>query len=368
MRLFLSAPGLVTALGTDTGATWDALLNARSGLREIKNFYGQKSFYLGALEKDLSTNEILALALEQIAPQIRSTISKFGANRVAVVIGTTVTGVESNYRVFLARARTGEFAGYDESKNTHCDPANFARSKFGLSSLAIGVSSACTSGQKAIIEAARLIRSGVCDAAICGGCDAIDTLTTLGFDALGVLSSERANPFSKNRKGTNLGAGAGVFVLSREEISDVELLGWACNCDAYHVTKPNPTATMQIAAIKMALERSNLKNADYASLHATGTLANDEMEAAAISATLPHTLAGGLKGALGHTLGAAGAIEMGVCYMAISRGVIPPHVAHGEMIEGANLCLEAKPASVNSAINLSFAFGGDNVASVIGRR
>jgi 3-oxoacyl-[acyl-carrier-protein] synthase-1 len=125
---------------------------------------------------------------------------------------------------------------------------------------------------------------------------------------------------------------------------------------------------MQIAAIKTALERSNLKNADYASLHATGTLANDEMEALALRATMPDTPASGLKGALGHTLGAAGAIEMGVCHMAISRGVIPPHVAHGEMIEGANLCLEAKPASVNSAINLSFAFGGDNVASVIGRR
>ncbi|MBP5778735.1 MAG: beta-ACP synthase, partial [Campylobacter sp.] len=314
------------------------------------------------------TNQILFLALMQIENEIQKAISKFGVERVGVVIGTTVCGVESNFKAFENYAKTGEFKGYNLAQNSQSNPANFVRDFFGLKSVAIGISSACTSGNKAIIEAARLIKGGVCDAVICGGSDRLDTLTVLGFDSLGVLSDERLNPFSLNRKGTNLGEGAGVFLLSRDEISDICLLSYASNSDAFHITQPNPNATMQIKAINSALKNANLGEVDYINLHGTGTNANDIMESVAVSSTLKNTPCSSSKSIFGHTLGAAGAIELGICYEAIKNGILPPQICDGAMIEPKiNLINSAKKADIKTAMNLSFAFGGDNAVSIIGK-
>ncbi|MBQ6223777.1 MAG: beta-ACP synthase, partial [Campylobacter sp.] len=259
MQIYLSSPGLISSAGNDTNAVFKAVCDKNSAIKKIENFYNNKSFVLGKISQNLDqicpkfkedfanrTNQILFLAFMQIENEIKNAIAKFGSHRVGVVIGTTVTGVQSNFKAFENHAKTGEFKGYNAEQNSQGNPANFVRDFFGLKSVAVGISSACTSGNKAVIEAARLIKSGICDAVICGGSDGIDTLTVLGFESLGVLSDERLNPFSLNRKGTNLGEGAGVFLLSRDEISDIALFSYHANSDAFHITKPNPNATMQI--------------------------------------------------------------------------------------------------------------------------
>ena len=494
MTQYLSNPGLICAGANSAAELFGALCEKRSALRKLS--VCGKNFIFGRVDTPLPqikdrayatrTNALALYACLGVQGQIEQAAKKFGAHRVGVVFATTNTGVQENYAEFFACGKdAGNFISQDgESsaprseistangenfakisknandkfknfcfeRNSHANPANFIRERFGLKSVAIGVSSACTSGNKALIEASRLICAGLCDAVVFGGADALDELTLQGFSALEILSEQPLKPFSEARTGTNLGEGACAFVLSRERISDVALLAHAANSDAYHITKPDPGARMQISAIKTALKSARLQSVDYVNLHGTGTAANDAMEALAMSAALPLAPASSSKWATGHTLGAAGAIELAVCYEAIRQGVIPPnfmndkiwggseteifcgvqprhserndeilnsesdqiscslgdeilqnaqgkisksgadkilaaskasHGADDKILKDAadqasqtseiptalskfNLACEAKKARVDTAMNLNFAFGGDNAVTIIG--
>lgn len=494
MTQYLSSPGLICAGANSAAELFGALCEKRSALRKLsvcgKNFiFGRVDTALPRIKDRAYATRTNALALYAclgVQGQIKQAVQKFGAHRVGVVFATTNTGVQENYAEFFAcgkdagnfisqdgenpaprseistvngencakisKAANDKFKNFCFERNSHANPANFIRERFGLKSVAIGVSSACTSGNKALIEASRLIYAGLCDAVVFGGADALDELTLQGFSALEILSEQPLKPFSEARSGTNLGEGACAFVLSRERISDVALLAHAANSDAYHITKPDPGARMQIAAIKTALKSAQLQSVDYVNLHGTGTAANDAMEALAMSAALPLAPASSSKWATGHTLGAAGAIELAVCYEAIRQGVIPPNFTndkiwrgseieilydaqarHGssdeilnaandqiscdpndEILQNAqgeiskssadkilaaskalqnagdkilkyaadqtfqtseipaalskfNLACEAKKARVDTAMNINFAFGGDNAVTIIGR-
>nr|WP_314234357.1 beta-ketoacyl synthase N-terminal-like domain-containing protein [uncultured Campylobacter sp.] len=494
MTQYLSSPGLICAGANSAAELFSALCKKRSSLRKLS--VCGKNFIFGRVDTPLPqikdrayatrTNALALYACLGVQGQIEQAVQKFGAHRVGVVFATTNTGVQENYAEFFACSKdAGNFISQDGEnptprseistangenftknsknandkfknfcfeRNSHANPANFIRERFGLKSVAIGVSSACTSGNKALIEASRLICAGLCDAVVFGGADALDELTLQGFSALEILSEQPLKPFSEARSGTNLGEGACAFVLSRERISDVALLAHAANSDAYHITKPDPGARMQITAIKTALKSAQLQSVDYVNLHGTGTAANDAMEALAMSVALPLAPASSSKWATGHTLGAAGAIELAVCYEAIKQGVIPPnftndkiwrgseaeifrgaqarHGSNDEILNSAsdqilcssgseilqnaqseiskssaneiltaskalqgaddkilkdaadqtsqtseipaalskfNLACGAKKARVDTAMNLNFAFGGDNAVTIIGR-
>lgn len=494
MTQYLSNPGLICAGANSAAELFSALCEKRSALRKLS--VCGKNFIFGRVDTPLPqikdrayatrTNALALCACLGVQEQIEQAVQKFGAHRVGVVFATTNTGVQENYAEFFACGKDAEnfisqdgknpapcseistpngenfakiskdandkFKNFCFERNSHANPANFIREHFGLKSVAIGVSSACTSGNKALIEASRLISCGLCDAVVFGGADALDELTLQGFSALEILSEQPLKPFSEARSGTNLGEGACAFVLSRERISDVAFLAHAANSDAYHITKPDPSGCMQIKAIKTALKSAHLQSVDYVNLHGTGTAANDAMEALAMSAALPLAPASSSKWATGHTLGAAGAIELAVCYEAIKQGVIPPNFTNdkiwrgskieilhsaqarhgssdeilnsasdqilcssgGEILQNAqgeiskssaneilaaskalqdagdkilkyaadqtsqtseipaalskfNLACEAKKARVDTAMNLNFAFGGDNAVTIIGR-
>lgn len=500
MTQYLSSSGLICAGANSAAELFSALCEKRSALQKLS--VCGKNFIFGRVDTPLPrikdrayatrTNALALYACLGVQGQIEQAVQKFGAHRVGVVFATTNTGVQENYAEFFAcdkgtenfisqdgensapcsgistpngenfaknsKDANNKFKNFCFERNSHANPANFIRERFGLKSVAIGVSSACTSGNKALIEASRLICAGLCDAVVFGGADALDELTLRGFSALEILSEQPLKPFSEARTGTNLGEGACAFVLSRERISDVAILAHAANSDAYHITKPDPSARMQIKAIKTALKSAQLQSVDYVNLHGTGTAANDAMEALAMSAALPLAPASSSKWAIGHTLGAAGAIELAVCYEAMRQGVIPPNFTNdkiwrgskieifrgaqaqhgeqndeilnsesdqiscssgGEILQNAqgkilkssadeiltaskalqgtddkilddkilkdaadqtsqtseiqaalskfNLACEAKKARVDTAMNLSFAFGGDNAVTIIGR-
>ena len=162
------------------------------------------------------------------------------------------------------------------NRNSLANPSEFIADFYGLSSVAFSVSTACTSGVKAIITAKRLLESGICDAVICGGVDSLNTLTINGFDSLGILSARETNPFSKNRDGINIGEGAAFFVASRDEISNLVIAGEHSNCDAFHMTQPDFSGQMQTQCVQKALRAANLSSVDYINLHGTGTQANDK--------------------------------------------------------------------------------------------
>ncbi|CZE47465.1 beta-ketoacyl synthase N-terminal-like domain-containing protein [Campylobacter geochelonis] len=384
-KVYLSQPGVITAAGTSLKETFKSAMSQKTALKKIESFYNDKSFVLAKIYDDLEsfsaktdekfhtrTNQILLSATTQILPQINRAITKFGRERVGVVIATTTSGVEENLSYFKTLAKTGIWDDkFSLDMNSLSNPAEFLHDFLRLSSACFSVSTACTSGAKALIDAARLIKSGLCDAVVCGGVDSLNTMTVLGFNSLEVLSDEVLNPFSKNRKGTNLGEGAAVFLLSKDEISDISLLGYATNTDAFHITKPSPEAKFQIKAIEDALKMANLKSVDYVNLHATATMANDKMEAKAVFSTLKNTPCSSSKPIIGHTLGAAGAIECALCYEMIEHGNgLLPHLydgAYDESLAPLNLALKLTNTKPKTALSTSFAFGGDNAVVIIGK-
>ncbi len=317
------------------------------------------------------TNWILAQALLPMKESINKAISKYGQDRIAVVIGTTTSAVEENLKN-LATTDSETFT----KRNTLSNPSAFVAHIFGLKGLNFGISSACTSGGKALISAKELCDKNLCDAVICGGVDSLNTLTLFGFDSLEILSDTESLPFSKNRNGVNLGEGAGVFLLSPQE-SLIEFKGYGSNNDAFHITKPDESCRTQTEMLQNALEMAHLlpKDIDYINLHGTGTLANDKMEAKLLHSLFDATLCSSTKSAMGHTLGAAGALEAVVCLECLRQSAqegvatLPIHRfdnAFDETLPQIALIQTAQKKKICNALSLSFAFGGDNCALIFG--
>lgn len=371
--LFLSSPSIITSLGRND-EFFSAILEQKRGLRSAK--FLDFDFQVGAIDYELEslpnltkneyktrTNEILFSAILGLDKTIKSLIKRYGSDKIGVVIGTTTAGVEENFAAFGDKFDKSKF---DINKNALSNPALFIRDFYSLKNLAFGVSTACTSGIKAILVASNLINLGLCEAVICGGVDSINSLTILGFNSLGVLSQDKAFAFCKGRDGINIGEGAGIFVLCKDEISSLKLKSIASNSDAYHITKPDPSAKMQKKMIKELMNSANLDFLDYVNLHGTGTEANDLMEACVVLETLGSTLCSSIKPNIGHTLAAAGAIECGFCAMAIQKGVVPGQILGEVEFDSLNLPRKNVKKEIKNALNLSFAFGGDNAGMIIG--
>lgn len=382
--MYLSNPAIVCSAGENMEDIFKTFYAKKSSLVKDEEFVG-KPIYIGKISSPLApfhktskhfntrTNQILLTALLQIDTKIQKAIKKYGKDRIGVVIGTTTTGIEENFFLFKHEAKTSmwDLDLYSNERQNLSNPADFIKDFYALRSVSYGISTACTSGAKALIHAKRLIEKDICDCVICGGVDSINTLTINGFNSLGLLSQNISNPLSKNRDGINIGEGAALFLASKDKISDVLLCSYGTNCDAYHITQPDVSAKMPIFAIEKALKKAGLESVDYINLHATGTLANDTMESLAFFKTLPLVKASSTKPFMGHTLGAAGAIEAGICHGLITKGhtKLPPHLYDGkydESLESISLADDGV-REVNSALSSSFAFGGDNAILVLRR-
>ncbi len=244
------------------------------------------------------------------------------------------------------------------------------------------VATACSSSAAAIGCAADLLLSGQADVALAGGAEALSRVTLAGFNALRAIDPVAPRPFDAARAGMGLGEGAAVLVLER--LADARargarvralLLGCGMSQDAFHMTNPHPEGRGVFAAMAAALADAGIEAAriDHVNAHGTATPANDPAEALAIRRLVGAEREGAVavcstKGALGHTLGAAGAIEAAAVVVAIEEGFVPPTVglerpdpACGglDMVRGA-----ARPRAVRLALSNSFAFGGNNAALV----
>jgi 3-oxoacyl-[acyl-carrier-protein] synthase-1 len=211
----------------------------------------------------------------------------------------------------------------------------------------------------------------MCDAALAGGVDTLCRLTVCGFTALESAAPERCNPMSRHRRGTNIGEGAALFLLSREPAS-VALAGGGESTDAYHLSAPDPQGAAAENAMRRALAQAGARAEDvaYVNLHATATRKNDEMESRVMARLFPPaTPMSGTKPLTGHALGAAGALEAAFCWLALTGdGTLPPHVWDGEMdpeLPPLHLVAprERLPKSAGRVVmSNSFAFGGSNAA------
>ncbi|MGG7074427.1 beta-ketoacyl synthase N-terminal-like domain-containing protein [Campylobacter sp. 9BO] len=375
--MYISLPRVISPFGNEN----DLFLACVNGKRSLvyESFLGKNmlvgriNFKLAEFSKNTEqryktrTNQILLSALLPLQSEIDKLVRIYGARRIGVVIGTTTTGVEENYEAFKGKDFDSKKIVLD--KNSLSNPAEFARKFLGLKGICFGVSTACTSGVKAFACAKNFIDLGICDAVICGGVDSLNSLTLHGFNSLGVLWDQPSMPFDKDREGINIGEAAACFIMCKDEIYDYKLSAIGANCDAFHITQPNPEAREQSLLIDSLLNKAKLGNVDYINLHATGTLANDSMEAKAINLTLPNTLASGIKANIGHTLGAAGAVETAVCILAMQNSIAPMQILNelDTTLPKINLATTSIKKEIRSCLNLSFAFGGDNAAMILER-
>ncbi len=389
MSCFLGEPAIVCALGGDLPTVRANLFAGLSpGMRITEDFSPGRPLLLGtadvaagvdpvALRHRTRNNLLLAAALAQLRPTLDRVLASVPPQRVAVVLGTSTSGMAETERAVAAHAASGVLpAGFHLGQQELGSGALFVAETLGVTGPAFTVSTACSSGAKAIASGARLLACGLADAVIAGGADTLCRFTVAGFASLDALSAGRCNPFSAHRDGINIGEGVALFLMTREP-GPVRLSGWGEASDGYHVSAPDPEGHGARLAIEAALARAGRGSAGrvgYVNLHGTGTRQNDAMESRVIHNLLPGVPASATKPLTGHTLGAAGAIEAAFCWLALTdaAGRLPPHLYDGAAdpeLAPLNLVapgtrLGAPPAA---AVSTSFAFGGSNAALVMER-
>jgi len=317
----------------------------------------------------------LALGQDGMREAIEAAIARHGAERVAVIVGTSTSSIGSTETAYTA-LEDGEFA--DEFARPHVHTPHslgeFVQQATGISGPCITVATACSSSAKVFAQAARMIAAGLADAALVGGVDTLCGSVLFGFNSLQLVASEPCRPFDAARNGLSLGEAGGFALLERATDGDtgLQLRGYGESSDAHHMSSPHPEGLGARLAMRDALARAGIDAAEvgYLNLHGTATPANDSIEAAAVASLFPDALhASSTKGWTGHTLGAAGIVESTVALIALERGELPgmlgsftPDPACGPQIRFAS-----QRADIRYAMNNSFGFGGNNCSLVFGR-
>jgi len=389
----LAALGMVNALGTDRETIWRrALAGDQSGFRPRPELSAGRSEPMAAIDDDALPRIPVALAryacrnnafslaaLEPIEDAVRDAIRAVGAGRVGVVMGTSTSGSRECEAAILHEYQHGsllpEFC-YEQLELGGA--AGFLAELLDLRGPALSISTACSSGARALASARSLLALGLCDAVLAGGADSLCGLTSHGFASLKAVAPGITNPFSANREGLSLGEGAALFLVTRET-SGIQLLGVGESSEAHHISSPDPEGGGAAASMRGALADAGLSPDDvtYLSLHGTGTRLNDSMESRAVAAVLgTATPCSSAKPLVGHCLGAAGAIELGLCWMALEARnggelALLPHVYDGVAdpeLAPLHLVSAGESVSGDAAVLMtnSFGFGGNNCSLVLG--
>ena len=298
--------------------------------------------------------------------------------RIGVVMGTTV-GCSFNGEPFWRSYREDADPGPAAiDRYIANDLASVVAGAAGAMGPRMTVANACASGTDAIGIASLWLNSGRCDAVVAGGADEIERFSYLGFLSLKNMSHARCRPFDRRRDGLNLGEGAGIVVLEREDAASRRdarilgrILGYSNASDAHHLTSPHPEGRGLLVAMARAMAMAGVGPADigFVNAHGTATVENDRVEGRAIASLLTPSVTVSTKGSTGHTLGAAGAIEAILTLRSLEDGVVPPTIG---LEDPDPECLvsptmEAAATDGRAAMSTSLAFGGTNSVLVVGR-
>ncbi len=410
MTIYLNELGLVCALGVNKKTVLANFLTGEQGFMQKDSSLGIETV-VGKVQVKLAditqhgdyqnsrNNQLAALAFKQIAEklaQVKSTLSKEKGREVniAVVIGTSTSGIASGEQSMQHYLATGEHnQDYHYTMQEMGATADFIAKLAGANSSVYSISTACTSSAKALISGQRLLENGLADIVIAGGIDSLCKMTVNGFNALESISSTHTQPFQASRCGINIGEGAALFVMS-ELSGDVALTGYGESSDAHHISAPHPDGKGAIQAMLAALARARLsaQQISYINLHGTGTVQNDAMEAKAVAQVFnkavpnkavpnkaaPNKLTpcSASKQLHGHCLGAAGAIEAGLCWLLLSdinqENHYPIMNLSGDIdtsLGEINLITQSQPASdtLRHCMSNSYAFGGNNASLILSK-
>jgi len=377
-QAFIQDFSVTCALGDDTQtvannlfASAPPLLRARATLSDGRETPVGRVSALAGPDFETRTNRIIAHAFAPLAAAVEGARMRYGPHRVGVVLGTSVSGIGEGGAAVRDRLAGKPWPPHFTLERQQLgDSARFLAEIAGAEGPAYVVSTACTSGARALVSAARLLQADVCDVVISGGADALCELTLNGFAALEAISVKQNNPMSANREGLNLGEGAGLFIVTREE-GPFRLAGWGESADGHHMSAPDPEGAGAEAAMRGALAKAGLNAAaiDFAHLHGTATPLNDAMESGVIARLLGlETPCASTKPLTGHTLGAAGAVQAALCLLAMQHGQMPPHVwdgARDPALPHIRLAAAGERAPLKHVLSASYAFGGNNAALLL---
>jgi 3-oxoacyl-[acyl-carrier-protein] synthase-1 len=395
--------------GRGLGATLAALREQRGGLVPCGFERASLATWIGEVEGldaqpvrddlrdfDCRNNRLAQLGLTQdgFAQAVAAAAQRYGASRVGVFIGTSTAGILETELAYRQRdPQNGALpAGfrYAETHNPYSS-AGFVRAYFALQGPALVVSSACSSGAKVFASARRMLAAGLIDAAVVGGVDSLCLTTLYGFNSLELLSTGPCKPFDTHRSGISIGEAAAFALLERAP-SDADgnstastakgasvpladdailLAGIGESSDAYHMSSPHPEGLGARLAMEQALASGGFAAAeiDYINLHGTATPSNDAAESRAVNALFDGTPCSSTKGATGHTLGAAGALEAVIAALSLREQWLPAGIntTEADPALGLNYLLTGRPANVRSVLSNSFGFGGTNCSLLFAR-
>lgn len=390
MPLAITAYTATCALGRGLSAMRAALEAGRSGLAPC-DFEDVERGHIGrvaGLEEerlperfaryDCRNNRLawVGLCQDGFLAAAASARERYGAARIAVVLGTSTSGILSTEHAYRRRdPKTGALPGDFDFARTHdlLAVSRFVREALGLLGPAITISTACSSSAQSFGRAARLIAADVVDAAIVGGVDSLCQTVLRGFASLELISPVRCRPCDVDRDGISIGEAAGFAILERPSVSRpaLRLLGFGASADAHHMSTPHPDGEGARLAMASALADAGLRpdQIDYVNLHGTGSRTNDVAEDTALVAVFgPGKPCSSTKGWTGHALGAAGILEMAITAQALAHGFLPAclGVKRVDPALRSNVLTENVRRPFRTILSNSLGFGGNNCSLILG--
>ena len=386
--IYISAVGVVNALGNSAD---EIAVNLTAGVapgmrRRAGWLQDSREAVLGGVEGELPpipeswsahrtrNNQLLLAALAQIQSTIDEAIARVGRDRVAVVLGTSTSGLDEGDE-HVRRMTHGEAsARWQYPQQELGDPSRFLANWLQLAGPAYTLSTACSSSARAMISGRRLIESGLVDIAIVGGADTLSRMPINGFNSLDAFSPTLCEPFGRDRRGITIGEAAALMVLSREP-ADVALLGVGESSDAYHISAPHPQGEGAMRAITQALNEAGMQPEEigYINLHGTATPLNDQIESKVVQELFGESVpCSSTKHLTGHTLGAAGITEAALSWLILTRDLpLPPQdfarYAPDDTLAPCGLLHQSAALKKPVILSNSFAFGGNNASILLGR-
>tara|TARA_R110000868_G_scaffold33587_5_gene121806 strand:- start:41808 stop:42995 length:1188 start_codon:yes stop_codon:yes gene_type:complete len=386
--VYLNHLGIVCSLGRGAEQVWQTLQQPDAEPLTLADEWMSTPVYVGqvkaelpplaqfAAERQSRNNQLLMSAWQQLQVAFAAMRQGIAAERIGIVLGSSTSGIAeafSTVQGWVNHQQPATATRYAIQEMSA--PALSLADWSGAKGPTYVVSTACSSGAKALASARRLIQQDVCDLVIAGGVDSLAAMTLNGFGALESLATAVCAPFSAHRDGINIGEGAALFIMSKEPAA-VALAGVGESSDAHHISAPHPQGAGAIAAMSQALQQRQLnpEQVSYINLHGTATEQNDRMESQAVFRLFGDRVAASSTKALtGHTLGAAGAIEAAFCWLTMQQdGRLPPHRWDGVpdpalaplRLVTAGLKLDHPPVFT---LSNSFAFGGNNISLLFER-
>lgn len=396
-KVYITGIGIISAIGNNVAETLESVRQQKSGIGRLDNISTRHKNDIPVGEVKADNDELIkklglspktkitrTTLLGMIAAKealVNAGITNIKEYRTGIISATSVGGMamtENYYKDFLDIEKKGDFLEYIETHECG-DSTQAIADSLGIKDYLSTISTACSSSANSIMMGARLIKHGILDRVIVGGSDSLSRFTINGFMTLMILDKEQCKPFDAERKGLNLGEGAGFIVLESEKTAQgkeilAELTGYGNANDAYHQTASSPDGEGAFLAIKKALELSGLKptDIDYINAHGTGTEINDMSEGNAIERVFGDTVPAisSTKAFTGHTLGACGGIEAVLSILAIKHNLVYPNLNYTHQMAELKFTPEKNLITnkkINNVLSNSFGFGGNTSALIFSR-